>query len=728
MTKKFQIILSGLMILLFAAPVVGIIVMNIIYPEPEKMPVFRALSVIFILVNFILIPYLSFITNDGEESGFYTCCFIFVIAAWICLISGAPWRNFWGYLSRPAHKDWSNFGFYLAFCLTWGYNAIMLALVLIDTDFFEETAKSIAMRIAERTPFKSQLRGLAEKDSDSEVRKTAIEKLDKESDLEHILTWGKYADTRVMAAEKVNNPALLTVLAENDESYHVRAAAVKHVTDQDVLVRIAENDKSFTVREQAVNRLDDRAVLERIVLSEDKENVRMAAVRRLNDSPNVLKELALHDKDASIRAMAAQKIEEPAVLNEIILSETDTANRKKIIGRVKDPEILLQIVQKDGCIDIRKMAIEKIESAEDLKRIAQENDSPEIRRLAVQKLNDTAVLRKIALNDCDPKVREEAVNGMAKMNTAAVTDTLASIAVTDESEFVRKAAVESINIGDLEKSVLKAKAETLYFPEAHLKEISNEDVIRILARKANDPQVRKAAFERIDDREFLESIVFSEPLSLNRDAILARIHDEKVIRKVIETDPDEAVVSNAIRRINDTELLVKIAQKEKSRCRILETILEMTDDPRAVDHIAEHAGEEKTRLKAVEKTGNQDVLIRIVKNDKSTSVRLAAIKKIDDEAVLRRIIFHDNDMMVVREAVSCTKDTSAKILGLERLLKNDEHDSAAAARLRDLYQRNRIDRRISERHYDVHEEGEPQYCCYDDYTDHSDTSYYSESL
>ena len=243
MTKKFQIILSGLLIMFFAAPVAGIIVMNLIYPEPEKMPLFRALSVFYLLVNFIVIPYLSFTADDVEDSA-YTCCYICVIIALICLISGAPWRNFWGYFSRPAHKDWSNFGFYLAFILTWGYNALMMVAVLIDTDYFEETAKGFAESIARNTPFKSQLRGLAENDPDTDVRMIAIDRLEKESDFEHVLTWGKYSDARVKAVEKVNNTALLTGMAEKDESHHVRAAAVERVSDQEVLARIAENDKS----------------------------------------------------------------------------------------------------------------------------------------------------------------------------------------------------------------------------------------------------------------------------------------------------------------------------------------------------------------------------------------------------------------------------------------------------------------------------------------------------
>ena len=88
-------------------------------------------------------------------------------------------------------------------------------------------------------------------------------------------------------------------------------------------------------------------------------------------------------------------------------------------------------------------------------------------------------------------------------------------------------------------------------------------------------------------------------------------------------------------------------------------------------------------------------------------------------------------MRMVKTAVGRIEDKDAKVIGYERLLKSDPRDSVSAGKLRDLYLEIKIGHSIREDHSDIHEEDENSgryYCCYEDYSDHDDITYYVEGL
>ena len=100
---------------------------------------------------------------------------------------------------------------------------------------------------------------------------------------------------RLAAVERLDDQAVLVVVATADADEDVRKAAVERLDDQVVLVEIATTDADEDVRKAAVERLDDQEVLVEIAATDADDEVRIAAVKRV-----------AHNSKANLRDAAAE--------------------------------------------------------------------------------------------------------------------------------------------------------------------------------------------------------------------------------------------------------------------------------------------------------------------------------------------------------------------------------------------------------------------------------------
>jgi hypothetical protein len=169
------------------------------------------------------------------------------------------------------------------------------------------------------------------------------------------------------------------------------------------------------------------------------------------------------------------------------------------------------------------------EEGEALRLLAREDTEARVRRAAVTRLSDIAVLGDIGRTDPDEDVRAEAIRGLAGLAAEA-----------EDVERAADAVTQLVALGRFKEVV-------------------------IAARENQDPQVRAAVVDLLDDAKSLGSISRHAQDGATRLRALARMNDpEEILNVAIKSDHTDVAVS-ALDRVDGAEALSAIAQRGRNK-------------------------------------------------------------------------------------------------------------------------------------------------------------------
>ncbi len=321
---------------------------------------------------------------------------------------------------------------------------------------------------------------------------------------------------------------------------------------------------------------------------------------------------------------------------------------QRSLGQQNACRALAKIALEDKVASIRGNAVELLTDQALLAKIAVDDSDASVRSAAVANLTDRsrALLAKIALDDKDASVRGAARSVLAKV-AAEEQASLASIAMGDNYYQARNLAARLAAVGTLSDQALLAKV-------AVIKNLENNDRV--------NPQVRRAAVEKLTDQTSLEMVAMKDEDGDVRLAAVGRLTDQTALAKValsLEFDYDvEHRQTNAqiaaVKKLTDQTVLGKIALQ----------------------------GNMGARDAAVRKLTDQTELARVATQGTNGSVRYVAVQKLTDQTVLAQVAIRDADVLTRLFAIDHLMDQAA----LAQAANGDPYKGnrlAAIARLTD---------------------------------------------
>jgi hypothetical protein len=170
-----------------------------------------------------------------------------------------------------------------------------------------------------------------------------------------------------------------------------------------------------------------------------------------------------------------------------------------------------------------------------------------------------------------------------------------------------------------------------------------------LARQDADPAIRRAALERLDDLDLLQTLVHEEANPEVRAAAQEQYH-RLLAGKVAEGPPLD-------------ERLERLRQGA---------------DPTLIEFLLRHAVEPELRLTALEQVTSEPMLAEIAAQNAHLDVRLAALERVQDHALLEQVVrqSRNRDKRVYRQAkerVDAHQTAQTQAAHLERLCDEMEN-------------------------------------------------------
>jgi uncharacterized protein DUF349 len=169
------------------------------------------------------------------------------------------------------------------------------------------------------------------------------------------------------------------------------------------------------------------------------------------------------------------------------------------------------------------------EEAEALRALAREDAEPRVRRAAVNRLDDITVLAEVARTDPDEEVRADALRGLAGLAAEA----------------------------DAEGQAIDAVR--------HLMALGRTREVVIVARENQDPSIRAAVVDLVEDAKALGSISRHAADAQTRLRALARLTDPaEILNVALKSEHTDSAVA-ALERIDSTESLSAVAQRARNK-------------------------------------------------------------------------------------------------------------------------------------------------------------------
>jgi len=171
-------------------------------------------------------------------------------------------------------------------------------------------------------------------------------------------------EVRRSALEKMDDLAVLSEIAQNDEDATVRRVAVRKIEDIQLLYQIFQKDPDVTVRELAnqrflqllcghqenpldlairvdwLNKINDSNVLEEVAQQAPEVELRLAAILKVNRE-GLLGDLAINDPSSEVRLAAVAKLTQKSTLERVFKTSRNRDKRVSRIARDK-LEVLLE--------------------------------------------------------------------------------------------------------------------------------------------------------------------------------------------------------------------------------------------------------------------------------------------------------------------------------------------------------------------------------------------------
>jgi hypothetical protein len=317
--------------------------------------------------------------------------------------------------------------------------------------------------------------------------------------------------------------------------------------------------------------------------------------------------------------------------------------QKNIICKINDQEILSSIVEENGLYSA--CAAERLSTQDLCKRFANHPD-PLVRRIVVEKIDskEQEIFKGIIETENDPEIRKMAVNRLSRKEQ----EIFRSIAKSDEGPSIRMAAIEKIDDSEFLKSLLEGNPQG---------EISKSIKMRI-----NDLKILE--IKKISDQEELKRIILNESSNAVKTAALKNIHDPDILLEIITSNKNLA--ESAAKQIIGEETLLKVAMDKRIDYSVREAAYKRLKTEKSQALIAAKGGTWNFCFEAAKKVSSPKLLIMIfaeadpmirseiipklpksmdseLYQQKDSYTRRAVIKRTGDHNILEKAALEDPD-------------------------------------------------------------------------------------
>lgn len=195
----------------------------------------------------------------------------------------------------------------------------------------------------------------------------------------------------------------------------------------------------------------------------------------------------------------------------------------------------------------------------------------------------------------------------------------------------------------------------------HVAEIplTEREAIATVARRDQDPRVRKAAVQKLLDPAALGSVAASDPDEGVRAAAIAMLRDIALegFVGITETESLEAVAT-----LGDPRVIAQIARSATRDAVALRALSALTDT-HAVGAVARHAASDAARLAAFEtlqRRGEQSELVAVAMNGEHRDTALAAVDALTEPSGLEQIAARGRNRPAAKRARMRLQDFEAR--------------------------------------------------------------------
>jgi TPR repeat protein len=256
-------------------------------------------------------------------------------------------------------------------------------------------------------------------------------------------------------------------------------------------------------------------------------------------------------------------------------------------------------------------------------------------------------LTEIAQTDPDPGRRDSAIGDAY---TGIPLDVLRQIATKDPDPNVRKAAKERL-AGEMSPAWNQQDAA---------------EVARLA--RSRDRETRAAAVGKLADVALLSEIAQNDPDAGIRENAVDRLADhadeaQVVLARIAEKDASERVRAAAAALVTDVKALERLLRSRQASVRrhALESLEGKGGDPSVILWVAEYDSDDELRQEAVRQLTDQAVLARLAKSSPNAAVRTVAVAKLQDPKLVGDVAANDPNEGVYSAAIVVLKDESVLI-------------------------------------------------------------------
>jgi hypothetical protein len=356
---------------------------------------------------------------------------------------------------------------------------------------------------------------------------------------------------------QTQNQELLWAIGKTSEYGSDRRKALERLTDQVYLLElILLSDSGSPTEEQALAKISDPDMLARVVRSSPHETLRSNALEMLDD-PRCLTELALEWRENERRTNTwlidkiVGKLNDPLSIARLATTAVPDHTRCLAVRKLEDQSILLQVAAGDTSKWVRIAAVERVTDQPFLARLALSDPEPDIRKAAVARVTDQAVLKTILDKETDREIRQAAARNMTDERL------LADLILAEKLEYT---AVSSITSQELLREIaLKSKRE--YARSSAVGRIDDQSFLQQVVLNDPDEFVRCEALNRITDKQFLMQVLKTRtPCNPVSKIVLDRLNDQALLGELSTAAADVSVRRAAVERLTDRQKLAALAE------------------------------------------------------------------------------------------------------------------------------------------------------------------------
>lgn len=360
-----------------------------------------------------------------------------------------------------------------------------------------------------------------------------------------------------------------------------------------------------------------------------------------------------------IRAGALKNISDQKILFEMYKNEPANGLQKIIIAKITDQDSLAAIVNENNAHSLQ--AAGNLTLQDYLKRFIK-HPNTEIRRTIIEKIDpvESEFFKQLFETEKDAQIRSILLNGMPIKEQ----ELFRNIAKSEENPNLRIAAIEKIDDSQFLESLLENKPPRV--------------IIKNIKTRVNSLRILEVS--KIKDQKELRSIFFGETLPDIKTAVLKNINDIDIVFEIILND--KAFGEDALKKITGEENFLKIALDKQVDYSLRDAAYKRLRKEKSFALIAAKGGILNFCFEAVAKVNSPDLLAMVLaEGDPMIScktvpklpekmlpelyrhndryIRSAVIEKTSDQNILETAAMEDKEAAIRQSAI--LKITDSKI-------------------------------------------------------------------